>query len=80
MNEPYITNIHFILTEVWRFFPTLDPMVDIFLSRDLDSAVTVRELEAVDEWLKSERALHVMRDHPFHKEPMTKCQNESSFY
>ena len=52
-----------LLTEVWRFFPTLDPQVDIFLSRDLDSAITVREVEAVEEWLESEKMLHVMRDH-----------------
>ena len=58
------------LTEVWRFFPTLDPQVDFFLSRDLDSAVTLREVEAVEEWLQSEKTLHVMRDHPFHSEPM----------
>ena len=27
----------------WRFFPTLDPQVDIFLSRDLDSRINDRE-------------------------------------
>ena len=49
---------------------TLDPQVDIFLSRDLDSAITSREVGAVEEWLKSEKTLHVMRDHPLHSEPM----------
>ena len=27
----------------WRFFPSLDPQVDIFLSRDLDSRINERE-------------------------------------
>ena len=28
----------------WRFFPTLDPQVDAYLSRDLDSDFNEREL------------------------------------
>ena len=30
----------------WRFFPTLDPQVDVFISRDLDSRFSDRELAA----------------------------------
>ena len=37
----------------WRFFPTLDPQVDIHISRDLDSLISEREEEAVKEWLVS---------------------------
>ena len=39
----------------WRFLPTLDPQVDIFLCRDLDSRVTEREVAAVKDW---EHCLH----------------------
>ena len=28
----------------WRFFPTLDPQVDAYLSRDLDSEFNEREI------------------------------------
>ena len=28
----------------WRFFPTLDPQVDVYLSRDLDSEFNEREV------------------------------------
>ncbi|CAF1684749.1 unnamed protein product, partial [Didymodactylos carnosus] len=35
-------------------------------SRDLDSALTQRELDAVTEWLKSNKSFHTMRDHPYH--------------
>ena len=47
-----------------RFFPTLDPQVSIFISRDLDSRITAREVAAVTEWLQSGKPLHSMRDHP----------------
>ena len=51
---------------IWRFFPTLDSQVDVFVSRDLDSVVKPREVEAVEEWLQSGKTLHVMRDHLQH--------------
>ena len=54
----------------WRFFPTLDPQVDIYLCRDLDSRVSEREVAAVEEWLGSGRAVHSMRDHPAHNTPL----------
>ena len=54
----------------WRFFPTLDPQVDIYLCRDLDSRVSEREVAAVEEWLGSGRSVHSMRDHPAHFIPM----------
>ncbi|CAG0901313.1 unnamed protein product [Darwinula stevensoni] len=50
----------------WRFLPGMDPLVDIFVSRDTDSLVTNREREAVDEWLDSNSMIHAMRDHPHH--------------
>lgn len=48
----------------WRFFPTLDPQVDLYLSRDLDSRFNDREIAAVNEWLDSDKDFHFMRDHP----------------
>ena len=30
-------NVSSIFPMIWRFFPTLDPQVDIYLSRDLDT-------------------------------------------
>lgn len=37
----------------WRFLPLLDNLVDRFLSRDCDSPILLRELEAVQEWYTS---------------------------
>ena len=55
---------------LWRFLPTLDPQVSVFLSRDLDSVFTGREVAAVREWLQSGKSLHSMRDHPAHHHPL----------
>ena len=46
---------------MWRFIPTLDPQVDIMLSRDLDSRYSWRETAAVEEWLESGEVIHSMR-------------------
>tara|TARA_R110000822_G_scaffold303122_1_gene427685 strand:+ start:2422 stop:3069 length:648 start_codon:yes stop_codon:yes gene_type:complete len=51
----------------WRFLPVSDPKVDVMISRDCDSRLTIREKEAVEEWLKSDKLFHIMRDHPYHK-------------
>ena len=38
------TNATYIFPMNWRFFPTLDPQVDFYLSRDLDSEFNDREI------------------------------------
>ena len=50
----------------WRFYPASDNDVDVMLSRDTDSRLNLREKYAVDEWLKSDKSFHIMRDHPWH--------------
>lgn len=60
----------YIPAKIWRFLPIGDPLVDIIASRDLDSPLTQREVDAVTDWLSSGKAWHVMRDHPFHVAPM----------
>ncbi len=51
----------------WRFSAIADPEVDIMISRDTDSRLTLREKAAVDDWLSSGKLFHIMRDHPWHK-------------
>lgn len=46
----------------WRFKPTYDKTVRRYLIRDVDSVVNLREKEAVNEWLSSDKSFHVMRD------------------
>lgn len=51
---------------MWRFTACDDEDVECFISRDTDSRLSVREKEAVDEWMESDKNFHVMRDHPYH--------------
>ena len=48
----------------WRFLACEDS--DVMISRDTDSRLNLREKLAVDEWLKSDKDFHIMRDHPYH--------------
>lgn len=50
----------------WRFLAASDEQVLRFCSRDIDSRLSMREKAAVDEWILSGKAFHVMRDHPSH--------------
>lgn len=50
----------------WRFEPIAESGVEVMLSRDTDSRISTRESAAVEQWLKSEKLFHVMRDHPAH--------------
>ena len=65
--NPSFGDLSLVFPMIWRFLPILDSQVSHFMSRDLDSVVTQREVDAVEEWLKSNKSFHVMRDHPNHE-------------
>lgn len=46
----------------WRFKVANDTSVGYFLVRDVDSVINLREVNAVNEWLASEKTFHIMRD------------------
>ena len=49
----------------WRFIPAFEDDVDVMISRDTDSILSMREKRAVDEWLNTpDKDFHIMRDHP----------------
>ena len=54
----------------WRFFPLNDPSVDVWLSRDADSRLSLRESKLVEDWLKSNKTLYTIRDHRCHYNPI----------
>ena len=54
----------------WRFEALTDRGYDIVLVRDTDSRIDRREVAAVQEWIASGAALHIMRDHPWHDSPI----------
>lgn len=51
----------------WRFRPFNLDNVDIFLSRDADSRITDREIKFINEFIKSNKCFHIIRDHPGHR-------------
>jgi hypothetical protein len=51
---------------MFRYLVMLDTNVDVFISRDVDSLIWPREVDAVEEWLRSNYSFHVMRDHMNH--------------
>ena len=51
-------------------YPVLHQDVDVLLVRDLDSHISMREVSAVKEFLNSTKDFHIMRDHPFHIQPI----------
>lgn len=55
---------------MFRYLVMFDPVVDVFISRDLDSFIWKREIDAVEEWLQSNYTFHVMRDHEHHDAAM----------
>jgi hypothetical protein len=65
-------NVRIILQEklivpiIWKYFPMDDPHVGVMLSRNTDSILSFREKHAVEEWLRSGKRFHVIRDHPDH--------------
>jgi hypothetical protein len=55
---------------LWRFEVIADPAVKRFLVRDADSILSVKERVAVDDWLRSPKYFHVMRDFRTHTDLM----------
>lgn len=51
---------------MWRFEPIINPEVEVMMSRDTDTRILLREKLAVEEWLQSDKLIHIMRDHPYH--------------
>ena len=62
--------ISYLNRRMWRFLPMFDPLVDTFVSRDLDAEIIARETAAVQQWLVSNYTFHVMRDHHLHNVPI----------
>lgn len=54
----------------WKFTTerllALDDEVELVIFRDTDSRLSIREKEAVYEWVESDKTIHIMRDHPSH--------------
>lgn len=54
-------NGSFIHAMMWRWLPIGDSYVDVFSSRDSDSIILQREVDASNQWLASDKPGHIMR-------------------
>jgi hypothetical protein len=54
----------------WRFNEVGNPSNSRVIFRDTDSRLTSRDAQAVKEWERSGKSLHVIRDHPMHNAPL----------
>ncbi len=50
----------------WRFEAAFDPEVDVMISRDCDSRLSLIEKNEVDRWLRTGKILHTIHAHPYH--------------
>jgi hypothetical protein len=55
---------------LWRILTGDDRRFERVIFRDADSRIGQREVLAVEQWITSDRAAHVMRDHVNHKQPI----------
>lgn len=70
-NIPGFGNIlPWIPGKMQRFLPLVDPLVDVYMSRDIDSPILERETIIVRTWIDSEHTIHIIRDHPDHSIPI----------
>lgn len=52
---------------MWRFEPMFEKDVEVMISRDVDSRLSKKEQIIVNDWLKSDKDFHIIRDSPGHK-------------
>ena len=55
---------------LYRFMVADDPAVERFIVRDLDGRPSIRELLAINDWIRSGRSFHTIRDHKWHSKPI----------
>ena len=54
----------------WRFEEAANLENSKVIFRDLDSRLSMRDFQAVQEWEDSGKSLHIIRDHPMHNAPI----------
>ena len=57
----------------WRMLPIDEDDVEIMMVRDVDSRLTIKEKTLVDEWLKTDKKVHIIRDHSIHNFRFMAC-------
>lgn len=61
---------HWCPSMLWRFLIADNPECQRFCSRDCDSRIMQREVDAVNAWMLEDTILHCLRDHGAHCQPV----------
>lgn len=70
-NIPVFGNVFKWLPDrMHTFLPLVDPLVETYMSRNIDSPILEREINIVRKWMKSKQTIHIIRDHPDHSFPI----------
>lgn len=64
------TGVEGMENKFYRFFAIDDPSVEVAIVRDADSRVYERDQACIQEFLESEKFVHIIRDHPNHHHRM----------
>lgn len=56
--------------KMWRYFNVFHNKADVYLFRDSDSLITVREMNLIKKWLKTDYCANVIRDSRLHLFPI----------
>lgn len=55
----------------WRFLVNdVGAAYERYIVRDCDSRISMREVDAVNQWIESGKQFHILRDHPAHARPI----------
>lgn len=60
------TGVYGPINMIHRFFAIDEDAVDTMVVRDADSRIHARDRWTINEWLKSEKKAHIVRDHMLH--------------
>ena len=60
------TNQTAMVNKFYRFFAIDDPEVQICIVRDADSRIYERDQACIQDFLNSDKSVHIIRDHPNH--------------
>jgi hypothetical protein len=59
-----------MVNKFYRFFAIDDPSVEICIVRDADSRIYTRDQACIQQFLQSDKLVHIIRDHPNHHHAM----------
>lgn len=62
---------------IWRMEALQERGVDFVLIRDVDSRLSRRDRFMFDRWVETDRDYHLVRDHPYHTNPVILCMFNS---